>query len=93
MGTELAMSGNSFEVGPFLERLKEFRDEFPMCYIEAWTPQDFEQSVMASVDDEQCLVVADELYQCFDAHIGTQWSTVSSIVNLVCDTEGVFGDK
>jgi hypothetical protein len=73
----------------FYEDLRKFQAKYPMCYLEAWTPEDFNYaSALAEFPDEgfdesavdwndpDHEAVADRLSRHFDANIGTSWGRV-----------------
>lgn len=75
----------------FYEELKAFAEKFPMCYIEAWTPEDFammkykdklseEDELDLDWSENEWIDVADKLYDTFDANHGTNWHKVFHIV-------------
>lgn len=70
----------------FYEDLKKLQSKYPMCYIEAWTPEDY-VSVDADYDDDKEIEEADwndqdhigttnSLYDSFDANYGTNWDRI-----------------
>ena len=70
----------------FYKDLKALQSKYPMCYIEAWTPEDYD-SVDADYDDDKEIEEADwndqdhigttnALYDSFDANIGTNWDRI-----------------
>ena len=70
----------------FYKELKALQSKYPMCYIEAWTPEDYD-SVDADYDDDKEIEEADwndqdhigttnALYDSFDANIGTNWDRI-----------------
>ena len=58
----------------FFSDLTKLRDKYPMCYVEAWTPDDF-NTEWASHDSE---AIASVLCHRFDAEYGTSWNSVES---------------
>lgn len=74
----------------FYDDLRKFQAKYPMCYIEAWTPEDFQFAVRLAefpdIEDDAPPVdwdaplhetTADNLYRHFDAEIGTNWDRVN----------------
>jgi hypothetical protein len=70
----------------FYKDLKDLQAKYPMCYIEAWTPEDYD-SVDADFDDDEKEVESDwkdqdhigttnSLYDSFDANYGTNWDRI-----------------
>jgi hypothetical protein len=70
----------------FYKDLKDLQAKYPMCYIEAWTPEDYD-SVDADYDDDEKEVESDwkdqdhigttnSLYNSFDANYGTNWDRI-----------------
>ncbi len=68
----------------FYRDLKELRTKYPMCYIEAWTPEDFdmERGEGDSTNWGQRIWtrVASRLSHEFDAERGTNWARVEEMV-------------
>ena len=58
----------------FREALDKLRKKFPMCYIEAWTPEDFQ----TEWNSDDSLRVAGALEDGFDANIGTHWDRIAA---------------
>ena len=58
----------------FQSDLAKLREKYPMCYIEAWTPDDFNTD-WASYESES---IANVLSHRFDAEYGTSWMSVES---------------
>ena len=75
----------------FYKELKELQDKYPMCYVEAWTPEDYisanvdydndEDPEEADWEDEQHLSTATSLYKYFDANYGTNWERIRECVS------------
>jgi hypothetical protein len=71
----------------FYEDLVKFQEKYPMCYIEAWTPEDF-AFMKSKIDKTEKYelnwntwnFVAEKLYETFDANQGTNWHKVFHIV-------------
>ena len=70
----------------FYKELKAMQEKYPMCYIEAWTPEDYD-SVDADYDNDEVETEADwndqdhigtttSLYNSFDANYGTNWDRI-----------------
>ncbi len=70
----------------FYKDLKDLQAKYPMCYIEAWTPEDYD-SVDADYDDDEKEVetnwkdqdhigTTNSLYNSFDANYGTNWDRI-----------------
>lgn len=69
----------------FYKDLREFQRKYPMCYIEAWTPEDYvstafqdieegeAKEVPADWNDEDHQATTEKLYDTFDANYGTNW--------------------
>lgn len=75
------------EENNFYDDLNEFREKYPSCYIEAWTPEDFVSVInkdkeikQEEIDWNEWTDVADRLYDTFDANHGTNWHKVFHIV-------------
>lgn len=70
----------------FYDDLRKFQAKYPMCYIEAWTPEDYVSAANQGNEDEDSTpvdwndpdheAVADRLSRHFDANIGTNWDRV-----------------
>lgn len=72
----------------FYKELRDFQAKYPMCYVEAWTPEDYD-SVDADYNDEDpepksytdwnkdvhCDTTS-KLYKYFDANYGTSWERI-----------------
>lgn len=54
--------------------LARLRDRFPMCYVEAWQPDDFG----LEWDDPLAVNIAATLARTFDANCGTNWDTIDA---------------
>jgi len=65
----------------FQKELESLRNKYPMCYIEAWTPEDFNTSLATNLnwEDDTCIEIAQELYDSFDANDGTSWTSLDMI--------------
>lgn len=87
---------NNINEMDFYTELKAFCDKFPMCYIEAWTPEDFatmkykdklsdEDTLDLYWNEGEWIEIAERLYDSFDANQGTNWHKVFHIVeNTTC---------
>ena len=72
----------------FQKDLAALRQKYPMCYVEAWTPEDF---CSEAVTGKECLVfdwydpahelTAEILYESFDANLGTCWASVEDALS------------
>ena len=58
----------------FIRDLRALRAKYPQCYIEAWTPGDYEMDW----DNPSAIAVSERLYYDFDASVGTNWETVQA---------------
>lgn len=69
----------------FYKDLKAFRASYPMCYIEAWTPEDFDLDKDGEPKDDTdwksrlWTRIASRLSHEFDASVGTNWARVGEI--------------
>lgn len=69
----------------FYRELKEFRARYPMCYLEAWTPEDFDLDENGEPKDDvdwgarKWKRVASRLGHEFDAGVGTNWDRVGEV--------------
>lgn len=69
----------------FVADLCAFRQKYPMVYIEAWTPTDFELSVALIGDPEDIeewdcpkhLLIVDFINKNFSASRGTNWDALA----------------
>lgn len=74
----------------FYDDLKELRAKYPMCYLEAWTPEDFDLDENGEPKDEvdwKSRVwkrVAARLGHEFDASVGTNWERVGEVTKRIC---------
>jgi hypothetical protein len=64
----------------FLRELAALREAYPMCYVEAWTPDDYGDGM--KWNDPAARGVAECLYAGFDANVGTNWDRVDRGVRL-----------
>ena len=77
----------------FYTELDALRKKYPMCYIEAWTPDDFVCNAATGKDDEEDgeasaadwedpahVGVAENLYDSFDANLGTNWDAIAAAI-------------
>ncbi len=81
----------------FYDELRVLSEKYPMCYIEAWTPEDYfmmkhkDQNIEDIQDklnwnDEEWVQVSEKLYDTFDANHGTNWHKLFHIVeNTTCE--------
>jgi hypothetical protein len=74
----------------FYEELKALQEKYPMCYIEAWTPEDY-VSADADYDEDSDpeetdwnelnhVLTTNSLYNNFDANYGTNWDRIRGSV-------------
>ena len=61
-----------FNVSKFAEALTQLQNQFPECYIEAWTPEDF--GTVSKPDESRDIV--SNLECNFDANVGTNWDSL-----------------
>ena len=61
----------------FLEELEEFRNRWPMVYVEAWNPEDFEPGSLWEKPGH--VEIAERLYENHDAGTGTNWDTLNYV--------------
>lgn len=76
----------SLALDSFHTDLANLRKKYPMCYVEAWTPDDFAGYASGdpnAVDwsEPRWLDIASELEHGFDANQGTNWFRVEYAVN------------
>lgn len=64
----------------FLSDLFELQQKYPECYIEAWTPEDYEAKSKEPLTIRECMVVSNYLYNYVDANEGTTWSKIEHYV-------------
>ena len=70
----------------FYKDLKDLQAKYPMCYIEAWTPEDYSTATQQDFPVHrltlgQCEIVSSNLYNYADANEGTTWDKVKYMVN------------
>lgn len=65
----------------FFQKLEALRAEFPMCYLEAWCPDDFE----LKWNSPKAVDVADHLFRRFDANEGTNWMRIKDAKECVAE--------
>lgn len=73
----------------FYKDLDKLREKYPMCYIEAWTPEDFVRSLdgedeeyedtKLNWNDPNYISISNELYDGFDANYGTNWTRIQLV--------------
>jgi hypothetical protein len=84
---QLKTSAGEASKDTFHDDLKAFRARYPMCYVEAWTPDDFDRDddggERENVDWGTRLWkrVAARLDFEFDAEVGTHWGRVDALVS------------
>ena len=64
----------------FYKALEKFRKQFPMCHIEAWTPDDFRTMSRKSPSlwgNVYHLETVANLERNFDAEQGTNWDRIA----------------
>jgi hypothetical protein len=64
----------------FLTDLLALHRKYPHCYIEAWTPEDYENISQKHLTKGQCEIVSSMLYNTMDANEGTTWDKVNRLV-------------
>ena len=83
---------NNNPADTFFKDLQEFRDKYPMVYVECWNPEDFVDKTDNSETGPETIpnsspnqvdwnnplheITADNLYHNFDANYGTNWERV-----------------
>lgn len=80
------MCWQKMQMKNFWKELKAMQEKYPMCYIEAWTPEDYdsvdadydedEKEVEANWDDDSHIKTTNSLYHSFDANYGTNWDRI-----------------
>ena len=70
----------------FYDDLRAFRAQYPMCYIEAWTPTDYVNAPMdangdeaADWNDDDHVFTTSRLEDTFDANQGTNWDAIRNV--------------
>lgn len=82
------MCWQKMQMKNFYKELRAMQKKYPMCYIEAWTPEDYD-SVDANYDEDdpdpesntdwnldEHHDTASKLYKYFDANYGTNWERI-----------------
>jgi len=69
----------------FLDALFTLQQNYPECYIEAWTPEDYEAKVNRPMTMHESKTVSNYLYNYVDANEGTTWNKVENFVKKVLD--------
>lgn len=77
----------------FYDDLREFKEKYPECYIESWTPEDYSsvnhdiENEDADIDypepnwsDELWVNVSNKLEHDFDANNGTNWNRLEYVI-------------
>lgn len=71
----------------FRTDLRKFRAKYPMCYIEAWTPNDFAcaqtaemnvEEIKANWQNPENISIVQKLEHGFDANDGTYWERIKA---------------
>jgi hypothetical protein len=72
----------------FYEELKALQQKYPMCYIEAWTPEDYVSTDVDYDNDEDLeeanwngldhVLTTNKLYNSFNANYGTNWDRIKN---------------
>ncbi len=78
--------GKGFGSKPnFLEDLFALQQRYPECYIEAWTPEDYETKAGRQLTIREAMIVSNYLYNYMDANEGTSWKTIEEYVKKTLD--------
>lgn len=83
----------------FYDDLHKLQAKYPMCYISAWTPEDFhyaaalaefsdadeedEDAPPVNWDDPIYQTVAGNFSENFDANLGTNWDGISMVIDEI----------
>jgi hypothetical protein len=82
---------NSHYQKTFWKDLQAFRAKYPMTYIEAWTPDDFEFTEQVSIPIEKIdadwfadkhIGTVEYLTDTFNANLGTSWDSIQNAIKL-----------
>lgn len=78
--------GKGFGSKPnFLEALFALQQTYPECYIEAWTPEDYEAKAGREITIREAMVVSNYLYNYVNANEGTTWNKIEKYVKKTLD--------
>jgi len=78
--------GKGFGSKPnFLHDLFDLQQKYPECYIEAWTPEDYETKANKPLTIRESMVVSNYLYNYCDANEGTTWDKIDFYVKKTLD--------
>lgn len=78
--------GKGFGSKPnFLESLFALQKSYPECYIEAWTPEDYETKAGRQLTIRESMIVSNYLYNYVDANAGTTWDKIEKYVKKTLD--------
>jgi hypothetical protein len=64
----------------FLTDLFALQHKHPHCYVEAWTPEDYENASQKRLTKGQCEIISSMLYNTIDCNEGTNWKKVNRLV-------------
>ena len=78
--------GKGFGSKPdFLKELFDLQQRYPECYIEAWTPEDYEAKAGRQLTVREAMIVSNYLYNYVDANAGTTWDKIEKYVKKTLD--------
>lgn len=70
----------------FMSELFALQEKYPECYVEAWTPEDYNAKTKRSLTTREAMIVSSYLYNHYDANNeGTTWNKVEGIVKKTID--------
>ncbi len=71
----------------FLDDLFALQQNYPECYIEAWTPEDYEAKSNRPLTMRESMIVSNYLYNYVDANKGTTWKKIEKYVKKTLDED------
>ena len=60
----------------FNKVIDELKKSCPECYIDVWTPEDFQSVADNPLTDDECIEIVARLEDSFDANNGVNWDTI-----------------
>jgi len=56
--------------------IDKLKKDYPECFIDVWTPEDFESIAEKTLNKNECIEVVARLEENFDANNGVNWDTI-----------------
>lgn len=64
----------------FMTEFLALQQKYPECYVEAWTPEDYNAKTERPLTTREAIIVSSNLYNYADANEGTTWNKVEKYV-------------